>query len=292
MLQIIENEPLAKYTSYKIGGPARYFCTPKSLSHLDQIRDFLLTKRTPFFILGNGTNLLVPDEGLEALVIRTISLPQFLVPIDATKINVSAACFNSRVLRASAEWGMGGLEYLAGVPGSIGGAVWMNAGTATGEIKDNLLGLETYSLRDGRKSYRKSDLKFSYRKNLFLSGEEIILSAVFELTQGQPQEINERIASSLKSRKSSQPLELPSCGSVFKNPTGKSAWKCIEEVGLRGHKVGGACISEKHCNFIVNLGGAKFSDVRALIELAKTEVKAKLKIDLQEEVIIPVPRCL
>lgn len=291
-LPFLENESLTRHTTYRIGGPARYLALPESLAHLESLATYLRSSHEPYAILGNGSNMLAPDDGFPGWVIKTTNFAPFLVRLQHNHIHASAGLLNARVLRACAEQGLSGLEYLAGVPGTIGGAVWMNAGTASGWIEQNLVRVESFSFSKGRQSYSEDQLKFSYREQHFLDRDEIILSAVFQMMAKEPAEIVAALAESARKRKEAQPIEMPSCGSVFRNPPGTSAWKCVEQVGLKGHKVGGARFSLKHSNFIVNEGGATRADVLALIALAKERVKLQLGIELQEEVIVLRPYSL
>jgi UDP-N-acetylmuramate dehydrogenase len=284
MLEILENEPLAKHTTYRIGGPARFFALPKNLDDLNELSERIRNSKLPFFILGNGSNVLADDAGFSGWVIKTTELIQRLDFFPNERISVSASYPNLRLVRQCADHGVAGLEYLAGIPGTVGGAIAMNAGTAEGWIDQHVEIVKTFSLLGGEKTYEKSELKFSYREQHFIGPEEIILNAEFQLTKGEPDLIKAKLAASAKSRKQAQPIEMPSCGSVFRNPEGKKAWQLVEQVGLRGHTIGGAQISPKHGNFIVNLGGAHSKDVQALIQLVKKKVYDETGIKLIEEV--------
>ncbi|MGZ3695768.1 MAG: UDP-N-acetylmuramate dehydrogenase [Bdellovibrionota bacterium] len=279
------NEPLSRFTSYRIGGPAKIFALPVTKQHLFLIGKYLQDSGDPYFVLGNGSNVLAPDEGFAGVVICTKELEPFL-EIEDTRVRASAGTLNSRILRACADAGLGGIDALSGVPGNIGGAVFMNAGTASGWIADALEEVEIISLRGTERSVKKSGLKYSYREQHYLEDGELIWAATFQLKQEDPEAIRARLAEQIKKRKAAQPIELPSCGSVFRNPEGKNAWKLIADAGLRGFSQGGASISEKHCNFIVNNGGAKREDVLFLIQTAKEKVYASSGVRLQEEVIL------
>jgi UDP-N-acetylmuramate dehydrogenase len=190
------------------------------------------------------------------------------------------------LLRACADAGLGGIDSLSGVPGNLGGAVFMNAGTASGWIAEVLEEVEVVSLGGGERKVSGKDLAYSYREQHYLQGGELIWAATLALKQENPETIKARLAESIKKRKAAQPIELPSCGSVFRNPEGQNAWKLISDAGLRGFARGGARISAKHCNFIVNEGGATRADVLFLIQTAKEKVYAATGIRLQEEVIL------
>lgn len=286
------NEPLAKHTTYRIGGPAKYLVEPTSVDELAGIAEQIKKSGEPYAVLGNGSNLLAPDEGFPGWVIKTNLLPQFIQPLAGAQLRVSAGHNNSRVIRAAADLGLSGLEYLAGVPGTIGGAVWMNAGVPNGFVAKNIISVESFSLTRGKQSYSGPALKYSYREQHFMKEDEIVIAATFQMQKADPDAIKTALGDSLRMRKQAQPIEMPSCGSVFRNPEGTSAWKCVDQVGLRGHAIGGARISPKHSNFIVNEGGATMQDVLSLIALAKERVKAQLGIDLVEEVVVLKPRFL
>lgn len=284
-ISLLRNEPLARHTTYRIGGPVAFLAFPEKAEHLRIIAEEIRKSGLPYFILGNGSNILAPDEGFPGWVIKTSQL-NTEIRFSETTVDAGAACMNSSVLRAAAAKGLTGLEYLAGVPGTIGGAVAMNAGTASGWVANNLQSVKAYSLTRGELAYAGEELTFSYREQHFLPQDAVILSAVFSLKPADPELIKKSIAESIQKRKQAQPIELPSCGSVFRNPSGHQAWKLIADAGLRGKKIGGARISEKHTNFIVNEGGATRADVLALIALAKEQVLAHSGIALQEEVIV------
>lgn len=289
MFPHIKNEPLAKYTSYRIGGPAKIFAQPRTKSDLWEIGSFLKKNSLPYFILGNGSNVLAPDEGFDGVIISTRELESSIEFSTTNKVRASASTLNARLLRACAEKGLGGIEALSGVPGNLGGAIFMNAGTSSGWIEEVLLEVELLSLAGGERTLKKSQLKYSYREQHYMHKNEIIWSATMQLIPEAPEVIKARLVESIRKRKSAQPIELPSCGSVFRNPEGHNAWKLIADAGLRGVKVGGARISEKHCNFIVNEGGASKRDVLTLIQLAKDKVFQKSGIELQQEVILLEP---
>jgi UDP-N-acetylmuramate dehydrogenase len=286
-----ENEPLSKYTSYRIGGPARYFFLPQKLEDVFQIGAFLKKSKTPFFILGNGSNVLAPDEGFPGAVVCTKEIAP-KIEFHGERVRASASTLNARLLRACAEKGLGGLDALAGVPGNLGGAVFMNAGTASGWIDSVIEAVEVVSLSKGLRKIPAEELSYSYREQHFLREGEIIWSATLRLREEEPAQILARLVDSMKKRKAAQPIELPSCGSVFRNPPGQNAWKLIADAGLRGFAKGGARISAKHCNFIVNEGGAKKSDVLFLIETARERVRATSGVVLQPEVVLMEPHFL
>jgi UDP-N-acetylmuramate dehydrogenase len=294
---LLWDEPVAKYTYYQIGGPARIFAAPKSLEDLNWLRKGIEETRIPFFILGKGSNILVSDQGFAGLVIRThqVNLETIEVPGGAEGnsflLRTGGSILISSLLRKTAQEGWSGLEFWTGIPGSVGGAIVMNAGTHLGETKERLVRVESYSLEHGSKwgphVFQGNDLKFQYRQNLFLPPGHLIWSADWRMEKADPNQVKALIDSTLQRRKATQPIDYPSCGSVFKNPksSGINAWQVIEKLGLRGHQEGQAQFSEKHPNFIINLGGAKASDVLALIRLAQSRAAVELGIELEEEVI-------
>lgn len=287
----LKDEALARYTSYRIGGPAAFFALPRTREHIYQLGAFLKSSGLPYFILGNGSNVLAPDEGFPGLVICTRDLESFL-EIEGERVRASASTLNSRLLRACAEKGLGGIDALSGVPGNLGGAVFMNAGTASGWIDQVLVEVEAISLHGGERRIPRSALRYSYREQHFLRPGEMVWAATLELMPEDSAVIKARLAEAVKKRKAAQPIELPSCGSVFRNPEGQNAWKLISDAGLRGLKQGGARFSEKHCNFIVNEGGATRADVLFLIETAKQKVKETSGVELQQEVVLLEPSYL
>lgn len=278
------DEPLARHTSYRIGGPARVFALPRTQEDLFAIGAYLRSSGEKYFLLGNGSNVLAPTAGFPGVVICTKELEP-LLEINGQEVHVSAGTLNSRLLRACAEAGLGGIDALSGVPGNLGGAVFMNAGTSQGWISEVLTEVEVLSLNGQTRKVGQADLKYSYREQHYLKPGELIWAATLRLQQEDPSIIRARLAESVKKRKAAQPIELPSCGSVFRNPDGKNAWKLVADAGLRDFARGGARISDKHCNFIVNDGGASAEDVLFLIQTAKEKVYASSGIRLQEEVV-------
>lgn len=291
-------EPLSRHTYYRIGGPASVFASPKSLEDLRWLARGLRETGIPFFIMGAGSNLLVSDSGFPGLVIRANRLNLAIDPIQdgsgAAVIRTGASVSVSTLLKKASQEGWGGLEFLTGIPGYVGGAVFMNAGTHLGEARKALRKVFVFPLigdADGELlEFGSSQLQFEYRKNLFLPRGGLVWAADWEVLREEPEVVKTRIQDLLTRRKSTQPIDYPSCGSVFKNPRasggqGPSAWQVVDQLGLRGHRIGDAQFSEKHSNFIINLGAAKATDVRSLIALAKSRALAELGIELEEEVI-------
>lgn len=294
--QLSFDEPLSKHTYYRIGGPAKVFAIPKSASDLRWLSEGIRATGIPFFVLGSGSNLLVSDGGFEGLVIRATRINLEIIPLgevtpNATqRIRTGGSVAVSTLLRRAALEGWGGLELLTGIPGSIGGVVTMNAGTHLGEARDRLRRIEIFDLLDGSGELRifdASEFKYEYRKNRFLPKGAVVWAAEWEVRAEIPSNVKMRIDETLGRRKATQPIDYPSCGSVFKNPRthGMSAWEVVDRLGLRGHRIGDAQFAEKHSNFIINLDAAKAADVKALIDLAKERAQRELGVTLEEEVM-------
>lgn len=290
---LLFDEPLSRYTYYRIGGPAQVFAVPKCLDDLRWLAKGVRETGIKYFILGSGSNVLISDEGFSGLVIRCHRMNAELWPGDLEKPNTlrtGSSVAVSALLKRAATEGWGGLEFLSGIPGSIGGVVAMNAGTHLGEAKDRLIQVEIFPLlgdSDELITVPRQELKYEYRKNLFIPKGGLVWSAEWEVIPEEPARVQSLIDATLHRRKMTQPVEYPSCGSVFKNPktSGMSAWEVVDKLGLRGHQIGQAQFSEKHSNFIVNLGGATAGNVKALIDLAKERAEKELGITLEQEVI-------
>lgn len=281
--EIKTNIPLKKYTTFKIGGPARYFYITKTKK--DLIKAILVAKKfkLPFFILGKGGNLLVSDKGYNGIVIK---IQNTKYEIQNKKIKSEAGVMLGKLINAATEVGLSGLEWAIGIPGTIGGAIYGNAGAFGKSIGDLVKEVEVFDLKEEKiKIFKKKNCHFDYRESIFKKNKNlIILSAIFQLKKRNKKEIREKIKKYLNYRRETQPLELPSAGSIFKNPQGFSAGKLIEKCGLKGKRIGNVKISEKHANFILNLGNGKAKDVKKLIELIKKKVKERFKIKLEEEI--------
>jgi UDP-N-acetylmuramate dehydrogenase len=288
--------PRAKYAYYRIGGNASVIATPRTFSDLEFIHTVLRETAAPYFILGWGSNLLFSDADFKGVVIRMkhlfteIEMLKELNGITGNFLKLGASLGAATLLKKAGSDGYGSLSCLTGIPGSVGGMVAMNAGTHFGEIGARLVQTETVNLNQDHPLkvimhvHEASD--FSYRENHFLKPGDLITHTYLQFDQADPLAVQTEINDLYQRRKSTQPVTLPSCGSVFKNPRehGMHAWQVIEKLGLRGHQIGNAQISEKHPNFIVNLGDAKATDVKALIDLVKSRAQTELGISLQEEV--------
>jgi UDP-N-acetylmuramate dehydrogenase len=285
---LLFEEPLSRHTYYRIGGPAELLAQPRSVEDLSWLHQALLETGARSFLLGFGSNILAHDDGFRGVVIGTRKLDLTVTELASGRVRTGAGVAISTFLRRASEQGWGGLEFLTGIPGSIGGAVRMNGGTHLGESSSALDSVEVFSLKSGlAREVSGEELRFQYRKNLFLGPDDLVVGATWRYQEAAPSEVKARIDSTLLRRKETQPLDAPSCGSVFKNPLahGMQAWQVVDRLGLRGHRIGNAQISPKHSNWIVNLGEAKAADVRALIEEVKRRAQNELGIPMEEEVV-------
>lgn len=283
-IDFIADEPMKAHTTFKIGGNADVLVSVKNSQELrvaiKACRDFNI----PMMILGKGSNLLVSDDGIDGAVIMLEGVFRDY-SVEGTHISCGAGVPLSKLCIAAQENGLAGLEFAYGIPGSVGGAVYMNAGAYGGETKDVCCEV-IYLTPDGViGTYLEEELDFSYRSSIFKKNGNIILFAKYRLTPDDPAAIKARMDDFLDRRRTKQPLDYPSAGSVFKRPPGAFAGTLIEQCGLKGKSVGGAQVSEKHAGFIVNAGGATCGDVMDLVKLVQDTVKAQTGYDLECEII-------
>lgn len=278
------NEPLSKYTFTKTGGPADVLAFPKTREELVEIVDTARVNEVPITIIGNASNLIIKDGGIRGIV---IILPNFhKIEVSETKVTAEAGATIINTTIAAQKAGLTGLEFAAGIPGSVGGAVFMNAGAYGGEIKDVFESAEVL-LPDGHiTTLTHEDMKFGYRHSTVQDDGGIVISATFALKRGNKATIQEEMDRLNELRRSKQPLEYPSCGSVFKRPKGHFTGPLIIKAGLQGHMVGGAQVSMKHAGFIVNIKHATATDYLNLIHLIQKTVKEKFDVELHTEVRI------
>lgn len=278
------NEPLSKYTFTKTGGPADVLAFPKTREELVEIVDTARVNEVPITIIGNASNLIIKDGGIRGIV---IILPNFhKIEVSETKVTAEAGATIINTTIAAQKAGLTGLEFAAGIPGSVGGAVFMNAGAYGGEVKDVFESAEVL-LPDGHiTTLTHEDMKFGYRHSTVQDDGGIVISATFALKRGNKETIQEEMDRLNELRRSKQPLEYPSCGSVFKRPKGHFTGPLIIKAGLQGHMVGGAQVSMKHAGFIVNIKHATATDYLNLIHLIQKTVKEKFDVELQTEVRI------
>jgi UDP-N-acetylmuramate dehydrogenase len=279
--------PMDKHTTLRVGGKAEALCFVKGLPELRKLLLFLRTERIPSLVVGKGSNLLVRDSGFRGVVIH---LGGDLAVIERSKEDKTMLFAGGGVplvhlLNFCEQEGVGGLEFLAGIPGTVGGAVAMNAGAWGREMGGVVQEIELMNSEGNLIRKDRSGLDFSYR-HLSIPPGSVIVRAGLRVREENPLNISSTVAAYLKKKKARQPLEHPSAGSVFKNPPNDHAGRLIDSAGLKGTKVGGAMISEKHANFIVNTGGAKAADILALMALARERVREKTGIDLEPEIIV------
>ena len=278
----LKNEAMAKHTSYGIGGPAKAYITPRDKDDLSQILQFANQHGIATYFVGSGSNLLVADEGIDGLVI-TLGKSLKRLEITGATVFAESGVMLGKMVKECISRNLSGVESMIGVPGTLGGALVMNAGAFGGEISNYLKHVTVMEMDGQEKQYQPGDISFSYRHSTF-PDDEIVISAEFELIQSDKETVQEKRAVASGGRKATQPLKFRSAGSVFKNPKEGAAGYYIDQAGLKGTKVGDAEISPIHANFFVNHGKAKASDVVALIRLARETVHDKFGIMLDLEV--------
>lgn len=298
-MQILENEPMCKHTSFKVGGPVRYFAKAETAEDLKTAMTLAREKGLPYFILGNGTNLLVSDNGYDGVVITLAGDFSTIEDFGNGAFKVGAAVPLGRFARTTLKQGFAGIHKLAGIPGTLGGAIYMNAG-AYGQEIGNCCTMVTVLDDDGStRELATADCSFGYRQSIFQKNKAIILSATFQLPAASAEgkavaDLEAELAECMAKRKASQPLNMPNAGSTFKRlesgaadtPTQIAPGYYIEQAGLKGHRIGGAEVSTLHANFIVNAGGATASDIKALSEYVQQKVAEKFGIQLKREIIL------
>ena len=282
-MKIIKNEPMKNHTSFKIGGTADEFCTVSSKEEIIELINYAKEKNMPYFVMGNGSNILVSDKGIRGVVIQ-ISSNFSNYEISGSMINAESGVLLSTLAKAAQKNALSGMEFASGIPGTLGGAIYMNAGAYGGEMS-SIVRSVTY-LKNGEIKKIGDGFGFGYRKSIFADLGVVILEAELELKEGNPEEIKAKMEDYKTRRTEKQPLNMPSAGSVFKRPEGYFAGKLIEDAGLKGFQVGGAKVSEKHSGFIVNAGGATANDVLSLIRHIQITVKEKFGVELETEVKI------
>lgn len=283
-IEISFDEPMNKHTSFKIGGKADIYCEVKTKKALSELIALCKENKIPYFIIGKGSNLLVSDSGIRGIVIRLGGEFSDMSLIDNCLIHCGSGAALASVCSYALKNSLGGLEFAWGIPGTVGGATYMNAGAYGGEMKDIV---EEVSYIDGNgilKSFKRDELDFSYRRSVFTDKDYIITDVLFRLESKSQSEIREKMDELMGKRKSKQPLEYPSAGSTFKRPEGYFAAALIEECGLKGASVGGAEVSEKHSGFIINKNNATCEDVKSLIAYVKKEVYKQKGVELHCEV--------
>lgn len=283
-ISYIENEPMALHTTFKIGGPARLAVFPKNENEISDVIKKCKEENVRYMVVGNGSNLLVADEGIDAVVILLGKKFGEVKLIDDTTIFAEAGASLMKVCRFALENGLSGLEFAYGIPGSCGGGAFMNAGAYGGELGDVMFRCDHID-KDGNKgSLEGDDLKLAYRHSAYYENGCVITGAYFKMQKANKEEIKAKMNDYMGRRRDKQPLEYPSAGSTFKRPEGNFAGALIEQCGLKGTNVGGAEISTKHAGFVINKGGATCKDVLDLCKKVADTVKAEKGIDLEMEV--------
>ena len=282
--RVYTEEPMSRHTTFRIGGNADIFVTPGSISEIEQILKCCEEQSVPYYVIGNGSNLLVGDGGIRGVVIQIgAEFAEVEVGEDDT-IWVQAGCLLSKVANAAMEHALTGMEFASGIPGTIGGAVMMNAGAYGGEMKD-IIECVTVLTPDGEVQIIPQDqMEFGYRESIISKRNYIVLEAKLHLNKGVPEEISMKMKELNEARRKKQPLEYPSAGSTFKRPEGYFAGKLIMEAGLSGYRVGDAQVSEKHCGFVVNRGHATAEEVVMLMNDVIHQVEEAHQVRLEPEI--------
>lgn len=282
--RILFHEPMSKHTTFRVGGEAECLIMIQDEEELAKLIPYLCQIEQEYFILGNGSNLLVGDKGYRGIVLK-FSDQMEQIHVEGTRITAKAGALLAQVAVAARENGLTGLEFAAGIPGSIGGGVVMNAGAYDGEMKmvvESVRGMD----KDGQIMTLDNDtMEFGYRTSAIKYRPIIVLEVVVRLAEGDRDKISARMEELAKLRRSKQPLEYPSAGSTFKRPDGYYAGKLIMDAGMRGYRIGGAQVSDKHCGFIINTGRATAADIKEVIEEVQERVKERFHVSLEPEVV-------
>ncbi len=282
--RLLFHEPMSKYTTFRVGGEAECIVIVKREEELAKLIPYLNQIEQEYFILGNGSNLLVGDKGYGGIIIK-MGKAMEEVCAEGTLVTAKAGALLSKVASVARMNNLSGIEFAAGIPGSIGGAIVMNAGAYGGEMKQIVEAVRVMD-RDGQIMTLDNDtMEFGYRTSIIKNRPFIVLEVTLRLAAGDKEQIGAKMEELASLRKSKQPLEYPSAGSTFKRPEGYYAGKLIMDAGLRGYRIGGAQVSEKHCGFVVNTGNAAAADIREVIEEVQERVKEKFHVTLEPEVI-------
>ena len=281
--RVLEAEPMSKHTTFRIGGPADLFVAPENTDEIKKLIAICKEEEVPYFILGNGSNLLVSDKGYRGVIIQLYrSFGQ--ITLMENEIHAQAGALLSGIAAMAREASLTGFEFAGGIPGTLGGAVVMNAGAYGGEMKDVLKEVTVLTPEGEIVTLQADELQMGYRTSVVKEAGYIVLEAVISLKEGNPEEIKNRMQELAAMRSSKQPLSYPSAGSTFKRPEGYFAGKLIMDSGLRGYHVGGAQVSEKHCGFVINAGNATAKDVTTLMADVQRIVMEKFGVKLEPEV--------
>ena len=282
--RLLFHEPMSRHTTFRVGGEAECMAVVETKEELSQLISYLGRIEQDYFVLGNGSNLLVGDKGYRGIIVK-LGPRLSAVGVEKNHIAAGAGALLSKVAFAARDAGLSGLEFAAGIPGSICGAIVMNAGAYGGEMKQVVQMVRVIDKEGEILTLDNDTMEFGYRTSIIRDRPFIVLGVVLKLTPGNKEEISARMEELMKQRKSKQPLEYPSAGSTFKRPEGYYAGKLIMDAGLRGYRIGGAQVSEKHCGFVINRGGASAADIREVIEEVQERVKDRFHVRLEREVI-------
>jgi UDP-N-acetylmuramate dehydrogenase len=277
------NEDMKKHTTFQTGGTADLLVESQNIDELQKLMKFVIREGIPYIVVGRGSDLIVSDKGIRELVVK-IGKNLSKCVIDNEKLDVEAGAAIIDMAKEAQRNSLSGLEFACGIPGTVGGAVFMNAGAYGGEIKDILEEVLVLTTNGDLKVRKVHELELAYRSSVMQKNGDIILKAKFQLCKGNKEDIQDVMNELTRKREESQPLELPSAGSIFKRPTGYFAGKLIQDAGLRGYQIGGAQVSLKHAGFIINAGNASSSDILNLIKHIQTEVKNQFGVELETEV--------
>lgn len=282
---ILVNEPMKKHTTFRIGGEAACFVRIENARQLSAVHSYLQEAGVPMLVLGNGSNLLVSDEGFEGVVLE-ICDKMSGISVEGTKMIVQAGALMSKIARVAYENGLTGFEFAAGIPGTIGGGTVMNAGAYGSELKQVITSVKMLNAKGELIELSNEEMEFGYRTSIIKKQSLIVVEVILQLREGKKEDILALMEDLAFRRRDKQPLEYPSAGSTFKRPEGYFAGKLIMDAGLRGYRVGGAQVSEKHCGFVINAGDATAKDVLELMEHVKNTVRETFGVELEPEVIV------
>lgn len=277
-------EPMAGHTTFRIGGPADCFVQLENQAQLIRVQKYLRLVEIPFFIMGNGSNLLVSDKGYEGVILQ-VGPKMSNIQVEGCQIKAQAGAALAQVARTALEHGLTGLEFASGIPGTVGGGVVMNAGAYGGEMSQVVTQVDVVNSQGEVMELGNATMEFGYRTSTIRNNPFIVTEVTFQLQQGDRELIRERMEELAVQRRQKQPLEYPSAGSTFKRPEGHFAGKLIMDAGMRGFQIGGARVSDKHCGFIINVGHATAQDVQDVICEVRERVKERLFVDLEPEIV-------
>lgn len=282
--RLLFHEPMSRHTTFRVGGEAECMAVVETKEELSKLISYLGRIEQDYFVLGNGSNLLVGDKGYRGIIVKLGSRLS-AIGVDKNHIATGAGALLSRVAYVARDAGLSGLEFAAGIPGSIGGGIVMNAGAYGGEMKQVVQMVRVMDKEGEILTLDNDTMEFGYRTSIIRDRPFIVLGVVLRLTPGDKAEISAKMEELMRQRKGKQPLEYPSAGSTFKRPEGYYAGKLIMDAGLRGYRIGGAQVSEKHCGFVINAGGATAADIREVIEEVQERVLDRFHVRLEREVI-------